>query len=220
MPNVSIYRSHARLCLPGCGLLLLLAMTTATAASVSAVKRNVDVQQIQTSYAALARLQRQLAGLSVAQRLERINRFFNQFRADTDQHVWGQAEFWATPRELFTAMAGDCEDIAVAKYFTLINSGIDEHRLRLAHVKAYNSVDMAIEEHLVLFYLDDRQQVYVLDNLTDAIKPFQGRQDLLLLYSFNRYGVWNSSDHAIASIHANSRVLANWRNMLARLQSP
>jgi len=190
----------------------------AVAAPTGAVHTTLDLRQIHTSYAALAQLQRQLLGQSEAQRVAGINHFFNQFRTDTDQHVWGQAEFWATPRELFTAMAGDCEDIAVAKYFALINSGIDERRLRLAHVKAYNPGDKAIEEHLVLLYLDETLTPHVLDNLTEVIQPLQARRDLVALYSFNRLGVWNPHNQPIAARQANPRLLANWRNMLARLE--
>ncbi len=217
MSDAAIYHSLTSYRILAFALGLLL-MTPAEAAPTGAVKPRLDLRQIHTSYLALARLQRQLAGQPERQRVIAINHFFNRFRNDTDQHVWGQAEFWATPQELFTAMAGDCEDIAVAKYFALLKSGIDERHLRLAHVKAYNPTDKAIEDHLVLLYLDERLTPHVLDNLTVAIRPLQARRDLVALYSFNRYGVWNLHNQLITTRQANTRILDNWRNMLARLE--
>lgn len=176
----------------------------------------VDLRSIHRSYRNMASLQKQLIAQPIATRIELINRFFNTFKSGSDLQVWGRAEFWATPKELITAMAGDCEDIAVAKYFAMINSGIDEHALRLAHVKVYNPAHAAIEEHLVLLYLHDTHNTQVLDNLTDEIKPLHQRQDLIHLYSFNRYGVWNPHNRSITVPLDHSRVLANWRTMLAR----
>lgn len=175
-----------------------------------------DLKSIRSTYQSMAVLQQQLAAKPPGERIELINRFFNRFANVSDQRVWGKSEFWATPKELLTAMAGDCEDIAVAKYFALINSGIDEHQLHLAHVKAYIHGHTAIQEHLVLLYRQDNQTELVLDNLTDTIKPLPLRQDLVHLYSFNRYGVWNRHNRATITQYNSSRVLANWRTMLAR----
>ena len=189
------------------GVLLVAGITNAN---------QVDLQSIHRSYRSMSALQQQLTAKPLAARIELINRFFNTFRTDNDLQVWGRAEFWATPKELITAMAGDCEDIAVAKYFALVNSGVNEHALRLAHVKVYNPAHAAIEEHLVLLYLHDTHNTQVLDNLTDEIKPLQQRQDLIHLYSFNRYGVWNPHNRSITVPLDHSRVLTNWRTMLAR----
>lgn len=176
----------------------------------------VDLKSTHLTYTSMSALQQQLTAQPIATRIELINRFFNTFKTNTDLIVWGRSEFWATPKELITAMAGDCEDIAVAKYFALINSGVNEHVLRLAHVKVYNPAHAAIEEHLVLLYLNDTHNMLVLDNLTNEIKSLPQRQDLIHLYSFNRHGVWNPHNRPITVPLDQSRVLANWRAMLAR----
>lgn len=40
---------------------------------------------------------------------------------------------WQTPKQTFERGAGDCEDIAIAKYFALRNSGVPASDLRLAY---------------------------------------------------------------------------------------
>ena len=40
-------------------------------------------------------------------------------------------DYWATPIEFMGTGAGDCEDYAIAKYFSLINLGIPEDKLRI-----------------------------------------------------------------------------------------
>ena len=41
---------------------------------------------------------------------------------------------------------GDCEDYSIAKYYTLVELGVEEKKLRLAYVKAvrYNAFHMEI----------------------------------------------------------------------------
>ncbi len=36
----------------------------------------------------------------------------------------GQKDYWATPEETLRGFKGDCEDIAIAKYFSLLRQGI------------------------------------------------------------------------------------------------
>ena len=57
------------------------------------------------------------------EQLTAVNRFFNQqlsFRDDT--RIWRQTDYWATPVESLVKGAGDCEDYALAKYFSLRNA--------------------------------------------------------------------------------------------------
>ena len=51
--------------------------------------------------------------------------FFNRrivFRDDSE--VWGQVDHWASPLELLDKGRGDCEDYAIAKYFSLLALGM------------------------------------------------------------------------------------------------
>ena len=50
----------------------------------------------------------------------------------TDQTLRGQEDYWATPLETLQAMAGDCEDYAILKYWLLKAVGIDPTQMWIA----------------------------------------------------------------------------------------
>ena len=65
------------------------------------------------------RLLDKLQGQPEAVVLNKVNRFFNQVRFLADKDHWGKLDYWATPLELLATNGGDCEDFAIAKYFSL-----------------------------------------------------------------------------------------------------
>lgn len=67
---------------------------------------------------------------------------------------------------LLNASVGDCEDYVITKRSRLIKMGFPASALRIAYVKTRRGQD-----HAVLVVRTDRGD-YVLDNLTNAIKPF------------------------------------------------
>ncbi len=69
------------------------------------------------------------------ERLRLANNFFNAARFTTDPAVWQQQDYWATPIEFLIKDAGDCEEFAIAKYFTLSRMGIAEDALRITYVQ-------------------------------------------------------------------------------------
>jgi predicted transglutaminase-like cysteine proteinase len=72
------------------------------------------------------------------------------------KEAWTIAPFW-----------GDCNDYAVTKRHELLRSGLPARALRLAAVKTRSGIG-----HLVLLAATTRGEL-VLDNLTDAIVPWQ-----------------------------------------------
>ena len=53
---------------------------------------------------------------SVPEQLTGINRFFNQsIRWQSDEEIYGETDFWATPAETLGLGRGDCEDFTIAK---------------------------------------------------------------------------------------------------------
>ncbi len=127
-------------------------------------------------------------GLSDQEKLQRVNEFFNQNVAFVDDAIhWGVADYWATPIELLMTGAGDCEDYAIAKYFTLQELGINEDKMRITYVKALK----LNQAHMVLTYFSTPKSVpVVLDNLISTIEPATKRTDLLPVYSFNGFNLW------------------------------
>ncbi|THF72152.1 MAG: sulfate adenylyltransferase, partial [Methylophaga nitratireducenticrescens] len=122
------------------------------------------------------------------EKLTAVNDFFNNNVMFVDDIVlWNQEDYWATPIEMLSLGAGDCEDYSIAKYFTLKQLGVNEDKLRITYVKAVN----LNQAHMVLTYFENRRAIpLVLDNLISEIQPANRRQDLIPVYSFNGTGLW------------------------------
>ena len=134
-------------------------------------------------------------------KLQQVNDFFNRnIRFIDDNIAWSDNDYWATPIELLAQGVGDCEDFSIAKYFTLLEVGVDKSKLRITYVKAS---DLNVS-HMVLTYFESPNTVpLVLDNLNPNIKSATDRSDLFFVYSFNGDGLW------LAKINGNGRQLAN-----------
>jgi len=151
-------------------------------------------------------------------RLGAVNDFFNRrlaYREDIDN--WGQVDYWASPLESLAKGAGDCEDYAIAKYFTLVALGIPDARLRLVYVRAnIAGAPGGPTAHMVLAYYEHPDaEPLVLDNLDPAIRVAGARADLTPIFSFNAEGLWQG----IGSIRAQGDPLARlsrWRDVLER----
>ena len=111
--------------------------------------------------------------------LNRVNQFFNsRIRFVDDITVWGQEDYWATPVEALRKGAGDCEDYALAKYFTLRELGVPASQLRITYVKALQ----LNQAHMVVTWYSTPDAIpLVLDNLKPAILPATARSDLLFI---------------------------------------
>lgn len=126
--------------------------------------------------------------LQIGQKLETVNRFFNErvlYRSDED--AWGEKDYWATLGETLTKGAGDCEDFAIAKYYTLQKLGVDQSQLRMVYVKS----SQFPEPHMVLAYADKPgSDPLILDNIDKSITRLSSRTDLTQVYSFNDGGLY------------------------------
>ena len=147
-------------------------------------------------------------------KIERVNRFFNQLNFVDDALHWHKADYWATPVEFLASEGGDCEDFAIAKYFTLLDLGIDEHKLTLTYVKALK----LNQAHMVLtYYPSPKAEPLVLDNLVEAILPSSERTDLLPVYSLNGSGLWLARQRGRGKMVGDSSRLQRWQEMLTRM---
>lgn len=87
-----------------------------------------------------------------------VNNFINKnVQYAEDFYVWGKSDYWATAKETIERGLGDCEDIALAKYETLIKLGIPIHHLLLAYCKLDNI------PHLTLIFSDNENNRIILD---------------------------------------------------------
>lgn len=154
-------------------------------------------------------------------RVEAVNRFVNQrIRFVDDIQVWGEGDYWATPLETLHKGAGDCEDFAIAKYFSLLALGIAPSRLRLIYVRATVMREgvASYAAHMVLaYYPQQGREPLVLDNLVDTIHPASGRPDLRPVFSFNTEGLWEQIGTTAASVPLER--LSRWRDLLQRVSN-
>jgi len=125
------------------------------------------------------------------EKLNMVNHFFNRIRYMSDEEHWHQRDYWATPLEMLATDGGDCEDYAIAKYFTLKELGIPMTKLRITYVIA-TSIN---EPHMVLAYYETPDaDPLILDNIKDRVMAASSRPDLEPVYGFNGDGLWNAHD--------------------------
>lgn len=124
-------------------------------------------------------------------KLEAVNRFINRsVLYASDQITWGEHDYWATPAQTLERGLGDCEDFAIAKYFSLVRMGVPSAKLRLTFVKALQPGKRG-QAHMVLaYYANPGAQPLILDNRQAAIEPASRRPDLLPVYAFNNQGIF------------------------------
>ena len=153
-------------------------------------------------------------GLSEREKLTKVNNFFNLFRFVDDIKLWGDSNYWSTPMEFIGVNGGDCEDFSIAKYFTLLQLGIPEDKLRITMVKATT----VKQYHMVLAYYEKPSSIpLVLDNLDRKIKPATQRKDLLPVYSFNGRQLWLNKEKGRGVLAGSSKKLAKWNDLKYRL---
>ena len=151
---------------------------------------------------------------SEAQKLKKVNDFFNTVRYVNDIDHWKKEDYWATPVEFLITNAGDCEDYSIAKYYTLRELGIPDSKMSIAYVKAleYN------QAHMVLtYYQRPKAMPVVLDNLIPEIKPANKRRDLVHVYSFNGENLWLTRRGKRAKIIGTSDRLEHWVKVKSRI---
>ena len=155
---------------------------------------------------------------SESAKINAVNRFFNQrIRFVDDVVVWGQNDYWATPLETLSKGAGDCEDFAIAKYFTLLALNVPPARLRLTYVRAAmtRNGETAFVPHMVLaYYPQTGKEPLVLDNLVESIQPASARPDLRPVFSFNSEGLWEQMGVTASTVPLDR--LSRWRDLLQR----
>jgi len=148
------------------------------------------------------------------EKMEKVNRFFNQLRFVNDKKLWGKSDYWATPVEFLSTGAGDCEDFALAKYFTLKALGVEEEKLNMTYVKALK----LNQAHMVVTYYAVPNAVpLVLDSLVSDIEPATSRKDLLPVYSFNGTGLWLAKARGRGQQVGGSDRLKRWQDLLSRM---
>ena len=148
------------------------------------------------------------------EKLRLVNCFFNKLAFIDDAIHWHKEDYWATPVEFLASGGGDCEDFALAKYFTLKIMGVPEEKMNMTYVKALK----LNKAHMVLtYYPTPGAEPLILDNLVAGIEPASKRTDLLPVYSFNGVGLWLAKQRGRGKMVGNSERLKRWQELLERM---
>ena len=151
------------------------------------------------------------------QRLREINDFFNRRLAFKDDIVtWGLPDYWASPLESLDKRAGDCEDYAIAKYFSLAASGVPTARLRMVYVRA-RLQGQSLAHMVLAYYAQPGAEPLILDNLRPEVLPASQRTDLTPVFSFNTEGLWQG----VGAVTAGDPLvrLSLWRDLVAKVRA-
>lgn len=139
----------------------------------------------------LVDLMNRLDGASLKKRLIKANHFFNEIPYKSDKKLWGRNDYWANRTEFLGKGAGDCEDYAYAKYFTLVQLGVDREELRAFYCKSLTFN----QAHMVLAFFSPKRRVpFILGNYNYKILPSTKRKDLKPIK------VYNSDDLFLAKL--------------------
>ena len=131
-----------------------------------------------------AQLSKRAEGKSPLEVLKLVNSFWNTWPYREDMANWGKPDYWAIPAQ-FLKKSGDCEDYAIAKYFTLKELGIPPGDMRIVVLR---DTIRNLAHAVLVVYLDG--EAYVLDNLSNVVQPHSRLRNYNPQYSVNENGRW------------------------------
>lgn len=119
--------------------------------------------------------------------IDAVNQWANARPYVEDIKNWGVSDYWETPAE-FLDHGGDCEDYAIAKYFSLVRLGFSPDDLRIVIV---DDTNMNVF-HAVLAVREEGT-VWLLDNQLPRVAPMDVAVQYVPVYSLNEHGWWMHS---------------------------
>lgn len=148
-------------------------------------------------------LTKKIRHYSTLKKLGHVNAFFNKILPQKDGTKYGIDDYWMTQKEFLIKGKGDCEDYVIAKYFTLLEIGIDKKKLFFAVVKVQGKPT----NHMVLLYVENKKSIpLVLDNLSFKLLPLNKRPKLIQKVAFNEYHAY-----VLYKNHLTSKARINWK---------
>jgi predicted transglutaminase-like cysteine proteinase len=151
---------------------------------------------------------------STIDKLHLVNDFFNQMKWVDDQELWNAKDYWATPIESLIRNAGDCEDYSIAKYFTLLELGVDVKKLKISYVKI---IDFHQSHIILAYYQTPQSDPLILDNMKSDILKSSERTNLKIKYEFNDEGLWSHNNPQIRM--GTVTKIRHWANMVQRMEA-
>jgi predicted transglutaminase-like cysteine proteinase len=113
-----------------------------------------------------------------------VNQVMNGYSYISDRQNWGLEDHWATPKE-FLSRFGDCEDYAIAKYFSLKRLGWPEESLRVVAVR---DLERGVGHAVLVAFLGGR--AWLLDNQMTEVTAIDRVARYQPIYSINEHHWW------------------------------
>ncbi len=129
----------------------------------------------------------------------------------TDLRNYGVVDYWATPMQL-SENGGDCEDYAIAKYYTLAAAGVPVEQMYIVAVRREN------ESHMVLAVVDSGSTT-ILDNLRSDPVDVEFCGELSPVYAINHTGLFSvDGEWNFALLRADTSNVSLWQDLLKRIE--
>lgn len=125
-----------------------------------------------------------LRGKSRMDQLQEVNRYMNAHPYILDMVNWGVQDYWETPKE-FLDRNGDCEDYAIAKFYSLRALGMDNTNLRIVVLQDMN---LQISHAILVAYVDGK--AFALDNQIPEVVSTEIIHHYRPFYSINEEAWW------------------------------
>ncbi len=130
------------------------------------------------------KLKSRLEGKDELTKLKIVNNFWNQWPYKQDPRAYKAPDYWASPAE-FRKNSGDCEDYAIAKYFTLRSMGFPMEKMRIVVVR---DTILRLAHAILAVYVDG--EIYILDNLSKNVLSHSRIRNYIPQYSVNEKNRW------------------------------
>jgi len=126
----------------------------------------------------------EIRNFSPLDKLREVNRFANAAQYVTDPVNYGMADYWASPGQ-FLVKNGDCEDYAIAKFYSLLTLGIPNDQMR---VVVLNDLNLHVAHAVLVVYLDGA--AWLLDNQIHDVVRADVVHHYRAIYSVNETTWW------------------------------
>jgi predicted transglutaminase-like cysteine proteinase len=121
------------------------------------------------------------------EQIEAVNAWANARPYVEDSQNWHVSDYWETPGQ-FLAHGGDCEDYAIAKYFSLTRLGMSVDDMRIVIVD-----DTNLNAFHAVLAVRAEGTVWLLDNQLQHVVPMDVAVQYVPIYSLNEHGWWMHS---------------------------
>lgn len=187
---------------------------TLTHAQLDMIKKSPNNSQIAKRFISYTQMRDKIIDYSIDKKLAHVNTFFNKINSEKDNRT-DNGDSWATRKEFLIRGKGDCEDYSIAKYFSLIELGVDKKCLYFAVVQISGRRAL----HMNLIYVETPGSVpLVLDNLNLKILPLNESIKLEPIFAFNEFANRKLSNNGLEGMTVIDWGKKNrWKELLTRV---